>query len=265
MIVVADREKLLDHIDACLAVGVMPNSFDEAFLDFCIESKDDTVCEIGLAFAGYSSAINREFDLMRKADWDTLQRLRLVLQSGLELQPTVHHHAHLSQLAAVVVLVASAAAFTVLYLRGWTWTTAAAWVGVPAMFATGGVVIWREYVTKKPPPPDPRRQWPFLSTTQLIRTRKQVAHFYRRTWPHTWRASSSPPLAAATMHSSGLATVGICLLVVVFFTILLVGLWSLCLWPLILLYACLPITTTGYTVGDPEEDWHDGLAPTLNR
>lgn len=176
--------------EVCAAFEVYFNKPEEiaqaATKLLAVETVDETVRYVLRVFA---ELIEDDLQLAYadKADWDYLQRLRLVLASDEELVVDRRYRWHVSQGMAAATL----AILALLY-----WNVGVEWIVLAALGAAVGLGLneWRNRVDEAEAAPDPFHCKPFKSLAELARARARAANFRKVRYPHEWKPGPAGPL-----------------------------------------------------------------------
>ena len=167
------RSEICDAIDDYLDDHLSAFAFDERLNTIGSKTQDQTAqFVIGQLWYVYDDC-DDHLVCLDKESWDTIQRLKLVLQSGTEVQTTRYSVWHISQLFAATSLAAIAFICSI-DLKIW-----------PIPVLAGGLVSialarWRLRVHKAGEVPDPWRAWPFSSPSAIARAFGRTRSFRKQ-------------------------------------------------------------------------------------
>lgn len=238
-----DRQKLILHLEQCLAKGQFPDPLDDDFEDFLDQSKDATVQFVGDQCKDMS--LDSISDGVNKKTWDKAQRLLLLTRSGGEIQTRSRHILHPSQGIACISLLAVIALDVALFLNGFQPVNAIMIGTIPASIVAWALFIWRTHVASYYDEQDPIGVWPFGSTQAIVRALKQTPTFWKRRFPFA-KCQSNQISTNAEEHSPSWQTYASLLLVLLVIVVVA---------PFMLMRQTFPIHHVTHHAGDSEEDW----------
>jgi hypothetical protein len=167
------RTQICDAIDGYLDDRLSAFAFDEQLNAIRSTTQDSTAQSvIGQLWYVYDDC-DDHLVCLDKSTWDTIQRLKLVLQSGTEVHTERYSVWHVSQLIAAACLAA---------IAFYCWIDLKIW---PLPVLTGGLVSialakWRLRVHKVGEVPDPWRAWPFSSPSAIARALGRTRGFRKQ-------------------------------------------------------------------------------------
>jgi len=167
------RADVCEAIDGYLDDRLSAFAFDEQLSAIRSRTQDCTACFVIGQLWYVCDDCDDHLVCLDKESWDTVQRLKLVLQSGVEVHTERYSVWHVSQLIAATCLAA---------IGFLCWIDLKIW---PLPVLTGGLVSialakWRFRVHKAGEVPDPWRAWPFSSPSMIARAMGRAGGFRKQ-------------------------------------------------------------------------------------
>lgn len=224
----AVRAEICEAIDDYLNDRLSDDAFDERLME--ISTTEDAAARIiiGLLYGAHGDT--DKLVSLDKQSWDTIQRLKLLLQSGCDLRSEQRRVWHLSQpIAAITLIIVLVAivAFCSVDLKLWPIPTLVAGVVSVALSK------WRDRIKSAAKTPDPWRAWPFSSPRSIARALSRVNDFRKQRYRQELIERGIRASAEERAHGY-LALLARCLFS-----------------PVPLFFQCLPISVSHFSVREP--------------